>query len=254
MASEDLYRQIGKKIRLFRIAKKISMTKLAKSINKSKSSLCKYENGQTGIDIATLYEIAAELNVSIEQLLPTVPIPAKNQNTGRVGKMFANIDTLFIYRRGRFTIFPSVLKLAPKNSFEYSVILFYDVKDYDALETCEHLYYGNMKCMDSIISLELYNQSNLIELMIVNFINTMVKRDVYVGLASGLANYPVYPVATKMLLSKYRLKLDDALMEALTTTKEENKYLRRENRLYVLGSDILSALSVECQQQGDSAE
>ena len=57
-----------------------------------------------------------------------------------------------------------------------------------------------------------------------------------------------------MLLSKYRLKLDDALMEALTTTKEENKYLRRENRLYVLGSDILSALSVECQLQGDSAE
>lgn len=245
MDERELHCQIGKNIRLFRDAQKMSLTQLAKSINKSKSSLSKYENGQTAIDIATLYEIAAQLNVTIDQLLPMPPITITSRSGGRFGNMFTDTDTLYIYRRDRNVIYPSVLKLAHKNASEYSVVLFYDVQSYEELKSCEHLYYGSMKCMDSIISLELHNQSNSIELMIMNFINTMVKSDVYVGLASGLANYPIYPVATKMLLSRYRLKLDGLLMDALTFTKEENRYLRAENRIYALGCYTPPSLSRE---------
>ena len=67
---------IGGQIRKYRKANGMTLQQLADVIHKSRATVCKYENGEISIDIATLYEISQALQVSFGQLTsyqPTLP-------------------------------------------------------------------------------------------------------------------------------------------------------------------------------------
>lgn len=72
---------IGGQIRKYRKANGMTLQQLADVIHKSRATVCKYENGEISIDIATLYEISQALQVSFGQLtsyqspLPPSPPP-----------------------------------------------------------------------------------------------------------------------------------------------------------------------------------
>lgn len=55
---------IGGQIRKYRKANSMTLQQLADVIHKSRATVCKYENGEISIDIATLYEISQALQVS----------------------------------------------------------------------------------------------------------------------------------------------------------------------------------------------
>ena len=59
---------IGGQIRKYRKANSMTLQQLADVIHKSRATVCKYENGEISIDIATLYEISQALQVSFGQL------------------------------------------------------------------------------------------------------------------------------------------------------------------------------------------
>ena len=61
--------RVGARIRLYRRAKKLTLIQLSAMIHKSKATLSKYETGDIAIDVETLYDIAAALDIRIEQLL-----------------------------------------------------------------------------------------------------------------------------------------------------------------------------------------
>ena len=61
--------RVGARIRLYRRAKKLTLIQLSAMIHKSKATLSKYETGDIAIDVETLYDIAAALDIRMEQLL-----------------------------------------------------------------------------------------------------------------------------------------------------------------------------------------
>ena len=74
---EGINARIGARIRLYRRAKKLTLIQLSAMIHKSKATLSKYETGDIAIDVETLYDIAAALDIRIEQLLDLKRLRAK---------------------------------------------------------------------------------------------------------------------------------------------------------------------------------
>ena len=64
---------IGGQIRKYRKANGMTLQQLADIIHKSRATVCKYENGEISIDIATLYEISQALQISFGQLASYQP-------------------------------------------------------------------------------------------------------------------------------------------------------------------------------------
>ena len=66
---ESITKEVGSRIRYARKSRGMSMDELAQAIYKTRSAISKYENGQISVDIATLYDIANALKVSLYDLL-----------------------------------------------------------------------------------------------------------------------------------------------------------------------------------------
>ena len=76
----NITREVGSRIRYARKSRGMSMDELAQAIYKTRSAISKYENGQISVDIATLYDIANALKVSIYDLL--------HRNTPDIGQEY----------------------------------------------------------------------------------------------------------------------------------------------------------------------
>ena len=68
--TDDLAARIGTAIKALRAAKGLSGRKLAAAAGVSQPFLSQLESGQTSVAIATLYRIAAALDVSASDILP----------------------------------------------------------------------------------------------------------------------------------------------------------------------------------------
>ena len=94
---ENLQREIGKKIKIYRKKKLLTVADLSEAICKSKATVSKYENGQISMDILTLYDIARVLGVHVEQLLHTVEDKTLNLTETRLPAFFRNTkSSIFI--------------------------------------------------------------------------------------------------------------------------------------------------------------
>ena len=80
--------EIGKKINIFRKKKGWTVQELGDAICKSKATVSKYEKGQISLDVDTLYDIAAALGVSPEQLLYYAPDPEPVRQEDAVPSFF----------------------------------------------------------------------------------------------------------------------------------------------------------------------
>lgn len=56
-------KEIGSKIKFYRIQKHMTIKDLAESICKSQATLYKYEKGQIALDLSVLYDIASALSM-----------------------------------------------------------------------------------------------------------------------------------------------------------------------------------------------
>ena len=64
----DINRHVGQRMRKYRLAAGMTLQKLSEEIHKSRATVCKYENGEISIDIATMYEICQALQISVGKL------------------------------------------------------------------------------------------------------------------------------------------------------------------------------------------
>lgn len=77
-AVEDIYRQIGKRIRELRLLRepKMSQQVLAKEVGLSRVSIVNIENGRHRIQVHLLFDLARALKVQPQELVPAVaPTP-----------------------------------------------------------------------------------------------------------------------------------------------------------------------------------
>lgn len=93
--SRELYAQIGRRIRQTR--KRIAgltQEKLAKRVHLTRTSVTNIEKGRQKLLAHTLIEIARELNVSVDQLIPRPP--DKQQITEKFPKNFSSGERDFV--------------------------------------------------------------------------------------------------------------------------------------------------------------
>lgn len=99
---------IGGQIRKYRKANGMTLQQLADVIHKSRATVCKYENGEISIDIATLYEISQALQVSFGQLTsyqPTLPpSPPPTVGTLQRSRFFRLSGCISIFMTAAITV------------------------------------------------------------------------------------------------------------------------------------------------------
>ena len=73
---------VGSRIRLYRTQRHLTLETFSKMISRSPSTVSKYESGKIVVDIETLFEISAALNISVNQLVdytkPDTSAPSQN--------------------------------------------------------------------------------------------------------------------------------------------------------------------------------
>lgn len=84
MDKQELLNYVGDKIKDFRKKNNLNQSELAKKIGVSNTSISEYERGKVNIDADTLFQIAAALNVKVDDLFParkveTAPIDLMNE-------------------------------------------------------------------------------------------------------------------------------------------------------------------------------
>lgn len=223
---------VGSRIKLYRKHFGMSLAELGSKIHKSKATIAKYESGQIAIDIVTIFDIAAALEIAPFQLFDCTPhqkpVPQSTKNP------FTQADCLYLYHMRRNTVYISTMSLCrTEDTTQTSATLFYKVDHPEKPERCDCIYHGHMYSCDTALSFVMQNYDNPVENVLINFIIPMRKASVLVGMNNGLGSDTFFPTSYKMILSKEILEVDDELRAMLTIDPKLFKEFKRENMMFL---------------------
>lgn len=233
---EDIALEIGQKIRHFRKQRNISLREMAETICKSKSTLSKYENGQIAVDIVTLYEIARALGIHVEQILYSQPMDSMPATLRPIPAFFRNNSQFYLYYYdGRNdSLNRCVLDvISQTETDQYKVMMYMNVESYAHYQNCENTYWGFLHHYDAMSRLTLINRDTAMEQVTISVLASFLDADTRMGLFTGFSSRPMMPVATKVLLSRNRLKEDGRLLEQLRISKTDIKTMKLYNMFTV---------------------
>ncbi len=232
----EINQEIGKKIRTFRKMKKLTLDELASKIYKSKSTISKYEKGEIAIDIETLYDIANALSISIEQLLYYPKQTTVTSYSKNIPGFFNNITQFYAYLYdGRsHQLIRCVFDIVfVAKSQKFKIMMYMNFKDYQTYQNCENTYWGYMEHYDALTNILLTNQDSPMEKASLQILAPYLDSDTKWGLFNGFSSRPMMPIATKILISKKRLKEDEELIQTLKISKEDIRLLKLYNMMSV---------------------
>lgn len=228
--------EIGKKIKNFRKKKNLTIRELADLINKSKSTVCKYENGEIAIDIPTLYDISSALNVHVEQLLYIRPNISNISTNNSINAFFKNSSKFYAYMydgRSNEIIRCVIDIISCEEDSSYKTMLYMNIKSYENYQDCENTYYGFTKHYDTLTSMLLQNQATPLEQISINILASFLDFYKIWGLMSGVSFRPFMPISLKMLFSKKPLEENDTLIKELKLSKEDIRLMKLFNMFCV---------------------
>ena len=230
---------IGGQIRKYRKANGMTLQQLADVIHKSRATVCKYENGEISIDIATLYEISQALQVSFGQLTsyqPTLPpSPPPTVGTLQRSPFFQAKRLYFYFYDGRY------------NRLKDGIINIYDKSEngttYDAtFSLCsvsgngrsgEAYYTGTVLYSDMLIRFSFVNTLNPLEEDLLYIFNPLERRDYTDGLLCGISSADFMPCAFRCLVTLTPQPLDENLRKKLLFSSKEIQRWAKLNMLTV---------------------
>ncbi|AKN32732.1 XRE family transcriptional regulator [Clostridium carboxidivorans P7] len=229
----ELTCEIGKKIRNCRKSKNITMQQLADIIHKSKASVSKYEKGDIVVDIVTLYDIAAALNIHIEQLLYSQPVPNITlENKVFCSQFFSNATHFYSYYfdgRNNKIVRSAMDILSEVEPNIYKVMLYMNFKEYENYQICENTYYGFIEHHNVLTNILLKNQATAIEQITISILADFLDSPTKWGLMFGISSRPIMPIALKILFSQKPLKENNELKKLLQVSKEDIRNLKMYN-------------------------
>ncbi len=232
----ELTIEIGKKIRNFRRMRKLTLAELAQMVCKSQSTISKYEKGEIAVDIETLYEIAAALQIHVEQLLFHREAESELLTTGNCPAFFHGRSQFYGYlfdgRSNRLIrcVFDVLSQTEQRSS---RVAMYMNFRRFEAYQDCENTYWGRMEHYDALTNLILTNQDTPMERASLQILASYLDSDSKWGLFNGFSSRPMMPIATKMLLCKERQKEDEQLLQKLKISKEDIRLLKLYNMLSI---------------------
>ena len=230
-----LTEHIGERIRLYRKAQQLSMDELAARINKSKPTVSKYETGIIAIDIDTLFDIAAAMDLSVSQLIDYIPLGQPVSASGEVKGVFNNNILYLYYFDGRVNrLTRGFMQLFGERTQDgIETTLYMDVDSFSQYTKCNILYYGSIESHDIITNMSFVNQSNRAEKINITALNPLKKDDIVRALLCGFSDNPVTPVAFRSIISPRPLPEDESLLEQLMLDRDDFKFMKRYNLLSV---------------------
>lgn len=234
MNKESYSKKAGALIRLFRKQKKISLTELSQRIGKSRSTVSKYELGEINIDLDSLYDIAAALELSVDSLLPSAPSHSLHKEAERIPSFYqGKLLYAYFWDNRSNQLNRSVLKIGEQNPSDqgsFSVMLYMNAPDLEYYTVCENTYVGTLHFYQMLTVINLTHKDTPLEHAMIQILENFTSGSRW-ALWSGLSFRPFMPVALKMLLSATPLPENSELKKKLLITKEDIRKLKNYNML-----------------------
>lgn len=228
-------KHVGQRIRLYRKQQNLSLAAMARLINRSVSTLSKYESGAILLDIETLADIAAALNVSIFQLVD-YPLPEKKVSPVSKGNFFERSDLFYMYQyfRPEKKIYVSVIKIIHLPDAPDIVSIYYDIADPANYTHANYIYHGTIERYDSSTTICAKNIHVSGDVLFIYAKAPFSVSTVAKGLVAGMSSSQRNPCAYKVLLSPNPLPINDELREELLITgKKSIEDCKRFNAFFV---------------------
>ena len=227
--------EIGRKIRAFRKARDMTLEELAKRVCKSKSTLSKYEKGDIALDMETFYDIAAALEVHVEQLLYRDPVTKEERDQAGVPAFFKGLNQFYgyIYDGRAGQLLRTVFDVSAPRDGVYPLMMYMNFQTYDRYQACENTYEGTLEHFDALTQISLTNQDTPMEKASCQVLASYLDSPVKWGLFTGFSSRPMMPIAVKLLLSKKILPEDENLIKELKVNREDVRLLKLYNMFSV---------------------
>lgn len=231
----EISQEIGKKIHAFRKARGLTLEALAQKVCKSKSTLSKYEKGDIALDMETFYDIAAALDVHVEQLLYKTPVAREEREMTGVPAFFKGLNQFYgyIYDGRAGELLRTVFDVSAPRDGVYPVMMYMNFQSYDRYQACENTYEGTLEHFDALTQISLTNQDTPMEKASCQVLASYLDSAVKWGLFNGFSSRPMMPIAVKMLLSKKILPEDENLIKELKVNREDLRLMKLYNMFSV---------------------
>lgn len=235
---DTIQQEIGQRIRMFRKSRKMTISELANRIYRSKSVISKYELGETNLDIATLYDIAAALAVDPRQLLGAGRESFRG-SAARYG-IFRN-QQLCLYMLTKDhsrRIIRGLLSFYDMPDGITSATFYMNLADFSDYHKCTSIHLGTLEChpTNAIIRLVSHSDPSDHTTIYAGFHMNSPSACYAMLIQSGYTTGD--PGAFKTILSSSPLPETGALEEYLKITKEDLNYIRQKN-IFAYRSDII---------------
>lgn len=230
----ELAALVGKRLRTFRKMRGLSVDQLAKRIGRSNATVYKYESGGIDMDLATLGQIAAALNLE-----PSFFFDIPNYSsavTKHVKAPIAFFDSGHFYTYyydGRVKkIVRSLLAFhRTHENIGYAASFYMNLKEFNQPENSRYIYRGTLTSHETVSFFIMENITLPIEIMTIEVIHPFQTSQTTWGVFLGLSDQPLAPMTTKMLFSKVPLSNKELEAYPLALTKNELKDIRLNNAL-----------------------
>ncbi|MHC1720357.1 MAG: helix-turn-helix domain-containing protein [Clostridiaceae bacterium] len=227
----EISQHLGQRIRMYRKLNHLTLEQLADKIHKNKSTLSKYEKGEIGVDVETLYEISCVLEVSISQLTDCEDLNRNiKKDSTKLNKFFCKRPLyLYWYDGKKDKINFGILEI---NTNEQEAILYVGTPDLKNYMKSKYICCGEIQTTGIFTRCTLINQINSIDTVTICLFNPTDSNDYICGLMLGI-DALIQLTSHKCVLSGHVLKEDNELKEMLIFSKEELKDIKRYNKLTV---------------------
>ena len=229
---KEISMHVGQRIRLYRKMKGMTIETFAGKINKSKATVSKYENGDISIDIETLFIIAEELGISVNQLVDYAEETAEDSVTPALSK---SRYYMYFYDGRRNRIARNVIEVQDggEENGIFAANMYAYLESFENYYQCKLLYHGTMRRYDTFVNFNFENQNNKVERAFLYAINSFSHSGRMAGLYCGLSTQPILPACFKFVLSPEILEENEELKTELMVSREDIKVLKKMNMFVV---------------------
>lgn len=242
----EISTHVGRRIRMYRKERGLTLQQLADLVHKSRASVSKYETGEITLDVETLYEIAAALQVSSNQLMdfqpPAPELPAVTTLSGRRSPFFHARRLYFYFYDGRYQrLKDGVIDIYESRSKPGSFEASLSISTVTPTGWRSEVYYtGQVVYSDMLIRFSFVNQCNALEEDLLYIFNPLEIRDSTDGLLCGISSADLMPCAFKCLVTLTPQEHTESFKQQLLISRQELQQWQRMNMLLVVnrGGDL----------------
>lgn len=227
---------VGSRIRMYRKLQKLNLEDFSKMIHKSIPTLSKYEGGKISIDIETLFDIAAALHVSVNQLTDYEAPSEEAVLQANQPSFFEQTDLYYAYYYFGIEkkIYICILEILRNPEQDNKIKFYVDVDDLRYYTHSNYLYNGTLSSHSFSTALLFENSINAGDKGFAYIKEPFMTDQKASGILTLMSHRLRNPVSTKILFSLIPLDPDDSLRQLLSvSTKDSIGDLRKSNMLIV---------------------